>query len=114
MDPAHPFPACHRRDVLPHLGDIRRVGQSGPKIVWYVGLWPVFGWFDLERNGLALAHREGLPQLRVDLEPMAPSAIRFENGLKSVSFHYSPHRDLTAGWQLGACILGQPQYRRRT
>src|SRR5215470_12579763 len=65
VDPAHPLPARHRRNVLPHLGDIGRVRQSGLEILGHVRLWPVFRWFDLNRHSLAFTSGESLLQVLV-------------------------------------------------
>src|SRR5215469_4164612 len=67
IDPAHPFPARHRSDVLPQLEDIGRVGQGSLEVMRYIGLWPVFGRFDVERHGIALTDCQRMPQLLVDL-----------------------------------------------
>src|SRR5438034_3523452 len=79
VDPSDPFPARHRRDVLPQLLDLLRGGSEGRlKILRDLRLRPVAERHELDRRGVPSADGGGPLLLRIHSHPVAELAVRFD------------------------------------
>ena len=83
VDPAHPFPARHRGDLIPQVLDLLRGSrQSCRKILGHARLRPVLGHLDVERRSVTRADASGVLQRVVDPHPVAKISVWFEHGLE--------------------------------
>ena len=113
VDPTNPFPARHRRDVVPQVLDLLRGScQSCRKILWHVRLRPVFGGsMSSVAVSPALMPAASLQRV-IDPHPVARISVWFEHGLELEAIDRSVYGHLPARGQVLARRLRQPQDRR--
>ena len=113
VDPAHPFPARHRGDLVPQVLDLLRGScQSGRKIPGHARLRPFPAHLDVKRRGVTRADASIVLQRVIDPHPVARISVWLEHRLELGAIDRSAHRHLPARWQLLARRLRQPHHRR--
>ncbi len=110
VDPANPFPARHRRDVVPHPLDLLRgSGKRRGEILRHVRLGPVITWHHRNCRCLARAHSRAALELPVDPHPVPTLAVWFQHRLECMAVDGPPNRHLAARRQHPAGLRGQAQ-----
>ena len=111
VDPAHPFPARHRGDLVPQVLDLPRgSSQSGRKILGHARLWPILGHLEVEGRSVTRADASSVPQRVIDPHPVAKISVWFEHRLELDAIDRPADGHLPARGQVLARRLRQPQH----